>query len=83
MVMVAVWLLLWLQHVVAMLQEPVVTVSDDYVEMEMDCVNQHECMASLTALLKHMKRNNIIPDLKQVRSHRPRTPNVFTYTYWI
>ena len=70
---VAMLLLLLLLHVVAMLQEPVVTVSDDYVEMEMDCVNQHECMASLTALLKHMKRNNIIPDLKQVLSHRPPT----------
>ena len=66
-VMVAVWLLLWLQHVVAMLQEPVVTVSDDYVEMEMDALNQHECMASLTALLKHMQRNNIVPDIQQVR----------------
>ena len=41
------------------MQEATVTIKDDYVEMEMDALNQHECMASLTALLQHMSRNNI------------------------
>ena len=43
-----------------------VTVKDDYVEMEMDELNQHECMASLTALLQHMRRNNITPTVEKV-----------------
>ena len=41
------------------MQEATVTIKDDYVEMEMDALNQHECMASLSALLQHMSRNNI------------------------
>ena len=41
------------------MQETTVTIKDDYVEMEMDALNQHECMASLTALLQHMSRNSI------------------------
>ena len=45
-------LLIWMQ-------EATVTIKDDYVEMEMDALNQHECMASLSALLQHMSRNNI------------------------
>lgn len=48
-------------------QESVVTVKDDYVEMEMDELNQHECMASLTALLQHMNRNKITPTLEKVK----------------
>ncbi|XP_042320371.1 DNA-dependent protein kinase catalytic subunit [Sceloporus undulatus] len=36
-------------------------VSDDVVELEMDELNQHECMASMTTLVKHMHRNNITP----------------------
>ena len=44
------------------------TVSDDYVEMEEDALNSHECMAALTALLQHMKRNKIIPDVEKVNS---------------
>ena len=60
------------------------TVSDDYVEMEMDALNQHECMASLTALLKHMQRNNIVPDIQQVRvtcSLRVLTDSHMPYVY--
>ncbi|ROJ42698.1 DNA-dependent protein kinase catalytic subunit [Anabarilius grahami] len=34
---------------------------DGTVELEMDELNQHECMASMTALLRHMQRNNITP----------------------
>ncbi|XP_006880480.1 PREDICTED: DNA-dependent protein kinase catalytic subunit-like isoform X2 [Elephantulus edwardii] len=33
----------------------------EFVELEMDELNQHECMASLTALLKHMQRSQITP----------------------
>ncbi|XP_058033644.1 DNA-dependent protein kinase catalytic subunit [Ahaetulla prasina] len=36
-------------------------VPDDVMELEMDELNQHECMASMTTLLKHMHRNNITP----------------------
>lgn len=42
------------------------TVEDDYVEMEMDELNQHECMASMTALLQHMLRNEITPAVEKV-----------------
>ncbi|XP_041364232.1 DNA-dependent protein kinase catalytic subunit-like [Gigantopelta aegis] len=38
-----------------------VSVEGDYVELEMDQINQHECMATMIALLKHMQRNNIPP----------------------
>ena len=34
-------------------------VKDDYVEMELDELNQHECMATMMALLQHMVRNNL------------------------
>ena len=43
-----------------------VTVDGDYVEMEMDEFNQHECMASLIAVLRHMYRNNITPEVTRV-----------------
>ncbi|KAL4648766.1 DNA-dependent protein kinase catalytic subunit isoform X1 [Arapaima gigas] len=38
---------------------------DETVELEMDELNQHECMTSMTALLKHMQRNNITPKVEQ------------------
>ena len=41
------------------------SVVEDYVEMEMDALNQHECMAAMTALLQHMKRNKITPPIEQ------------------
>jgi DNA-dependent protein kinase catalytic subunit len=44
-----------------------VTVRGDYVEMEMDELNQHECMASLIALLRHMDSNNITPKVTKVQ----------------
>nr|QOY44576.1 DNA-dependent protein kinase catalytic subunit [Alvinella pompejana] len=40
-----------------------VTVQGDYVEIEMDELNKHECMAPLIGLLKHMARNNITPSV--------------------
>ncbi|KAH0617728.1 hypothetical protein JD844_016251 [Phrynosoma platyrhinos] len=40
-------------------------VPDDVVELEMDELNQHECMASMTTLVKHMHRNNITPAVEK------------------
>ncbi|KAM5211726.1 DNA-dependent protein kinase catalytic subunit isoform 1-T1 [Hipposideros larvatus] len=36
-------------------------IQDDVLELEMDELNQHECMATMTALIKHMQRNQILP----------------------
>lgn len=36
------------------------------VDLEMDELNQHECMATMTALIGHMLRNNITPKIEQV-----------------
>lgn len=38
---------------------------DETVELEMDELNQHECMANMTALLHHMQRNNITPKIEE------------------
>ncbi|XP_025333466.3 DNA-dependent protein kinase catalytic subunit isoform X4 [Canis lupus dingo] len=35
-------------------------VQDAVLELEMDELNQHECMATMTALIKHMQRNQIL-----------------------
>lgn len=49
------------------LQEQMEIVSQDEVmDLEMDELNQHECMASMTALLNHMQRNSITPKIEQV-----------------
>ena len=39
---------------------------DDVMELEMDELNQHECMAPLTSLIKHMQRNVIAPKGEEV-----------------
>ncbi|XP_044101560.1 DNA-dependent protein kinase catalytic subunit isoform X1 [Neovison vison] len=36
-------------------------VQDAVLELEMDELNQHECMATMTTLIKHMHRNQILP----------------------
>uniref|UniRef100_A0A803SLW3 DNA-dependent protein kinase catalytic subunit n=1 Tax=Anolis carolinensis TaxID=28377 RepID=A0A803SLW3_ANOCA len=41
---------------------------DDVMELEMDELNQHECMASMTTLIKHMHRNNIMPAVEKVNT---------------
>ncbi|XP_008051625.2 DNA-dependent protein kinase catalytic subunit [Carlito syrichta] len=41
-------------------RDPVVP--DDMLELELDELNQHECMAPLTALIKHLHRNLSPPD---------------------
>ncbi|KAM8822809.1 DNA-dependent protein kinase catalytic subunit isoform 1-T1 [Spinachia spinachia] len=38
---------------------------DAMVDLEMDELNQHECMATMTALIGHMLRNNITPKIEQ------------------
>uniref|UniRef100_A0A673C7H7 DNA-dependent protein kinase catalytic subunit n=1 Tax=Sphaeramia orbicularis TaxID=375764 RepID=A0A673C7H7_9TELE len=38
---------------------------DASVDLEMDELNQHECMAAMTALIGHMQRNNITPKVEQ------------------
>ncbi|XP_065804989.1 DNA-dependent protein kinase catalytic subunit isoform X1 [Labrus bergylta] len=35
------------------------------VDLEMDELNQHECMVSMAALIGHMQRNNITPKVEQ------------------
>ena len=47
------------------------TIQGDYLEFESDELNQHECMASLTEVLKHMHSNNITPKIEEVRDHFP------------
>uniref|UniRef100_A0A8B9RNH4 DNA-dependent protein kinase catalytic subunit n=1 Tax=Astyanax mexicanus TaxID=7994 RepID=A0A8B9RNH4_ASTMX len=39
--------------------------TDETVELEMDELNQHECMATMTALFRHMQRNNITPKVEE------------------
>ncbi|XP_029955282.1 DNA-dependent protein kinase catalytic subunit [Salarias fasciatus] len=41
---------------------------DAMVDLEMDELNQHECMASMTALIGHMHRNNITPKVESGNS---------------
>ncbi|XP_076075287.1 DNA-dependent protein kinase catalytic subunit-like [Mytilus galloprovincialis] len=41
-----------------------VIVEEDYVELDMDELNQHECMAPSIALLKHMQQSSIIPKVE-------------------
>ncbi|XP_055968392.1 DNA-dependent protein kinase catalytic subunit [Sorex fumeus] len=36
-------------------------IPSDVLELEMDELNQHECMAPMTALIKHMHRSQILP----------------------
>ncbi|KAM4534321.1 DNA-dependent protein kinase catalytic subunit isoform 1-T1 [Odontesthes bonariensis] len=38
---------------------------DAMVDLEMDELNQHECMAAMAALIGHMQRNNINPKIEE------------------
>lgn len=42
------------------------TVEGDYVELEMDELNEHECMATMISLLNHMQRTGISPEVPPV-----------------
>ena len=48
------------------LKEATERVEDVAVDLEMDELNQHECMATMTARRGHMQRNNIPPKVGQV-----------------
>ncbi|CAL1543153.1 unnamed protein product [Lymnaea stagnalis] len=39
------------------------SVSDEFIELDMDELNRHECMAPLIALLKHMAASNVTPEI--------------------
>lgn len=41
---------------------------DATVDLEMDELNQHECMAAMTALIGHMQRKGITPKIEEVSS---------------
>ncbi|XP_030839871.1 DNA-dependent protein kinase catalytic subunit [Strongylocentrotus purpuratus] len=43
--------------------KPVFSPGGEYLEMEEDALNQHECMAAMTGVLKHMTNNKINPDI--------------------
>ncbi|CAI9557295.1 unnamed protein product, partial [Staurois parvus] len=38
---------------------------DDVMEFEMDELNQHECMTTMSGLIKHMQRNEITPKVEE------------------
>lgn len=65
-----------------MFQEPgeeAIPAPDAVVDLEMDELNQHECMAALTGLIGHMHRNNITPKTEQVSGPRwSRTRSVWS-----
>nr|XP_033789602.1 DNA-dependent protein kinase catalytic subunit isoform X2 [Geotrypetes seraphini] len=46
-------------------EHPESTVQEDIVEFEMDELNQHECMAAMTGLIKHMQRTEITPKVEE------------------
>ena len=38
------------------------------IELEMDQLNQHECMSALVSLIRHMQLNAVTPTVEQVMS---------------
>ncbi|XP_078072249.1 DNA-dependent protein kinase catalytic subunit isoform X3 [Mustelus asterias] len=49
-------------------------VQSDIVELEMDEMNQHECMATMTALVKHMQKMNITPKVEEGKTPHELPP---------
>ncbi|XP_067887902.1 DNA-dependent protein kinase catalytic subunit isoform X2 [Heterodontus francisci] len=49
-------------------------VQNDIVELEMDEMNQHECMATMTALIKHMQKTNITPKVEEGKTPHELPP---------
>ncbi|XP_015230469.1 PREDICTED: DNA-dependent protein kinase catalytic subunit [Cyprinodon variegatus] len=47
---------------------------DGAVDLEMDELNQHECMATMTALIQHMQRSGITPKVEQGMSPNELPP---------
>ncbi|CAL8293471.1 unnamed protein product [Lota lota] len=54
--------------------EEVAASQDVSVVLEMDELNQHECMASMTALIGHMQRSGITPRVEQGSTPRELPP---------
>lgn len=52
--------------------------TDAMVDLEMDELNQHECMAAMIALVEHMQRSIITPKSEQV-SGAGRSRQVWTF----
>uniref|UniRef100_A0A6Q2XGP6 DNA-dependent protein kinase catalytic subunit n=1 Tax=Esox lucius TaxID=8010 RepID=A0A6Q2XGP6_ESOLU len=46
-------------------QADTIVAQQESVDLEMDELNQHECMAAMTSLVGHMKRNNITPTVEE------------------
>lgn len=44
------------------------TVEEDFVELEMDALNKHECMANMLAVIRHMHEKHITPPVPEVNS---------------
>uniref|UniRef100_A0A4W5N3K6 DNA-dependent protein kinase catalytic subunit n=1 Tax=Hucho hucho TaxID=62062 RepID=A0A4W5N3K6_9TELE len=42
-----------------------ISAPEETADLEMDELNQHECMAAMTSLVGHMQRNNITPRVEQ------------------
>uniref|UniRef100_F6UGH4 DNA-dependent protein kinase catalytic subunit n=1 Tax=Xenopus tropicalis TaxID=8364 RepID=F6UGH4_XENTR len=47
---------------------------DDVMEFEMDELNQHECMAAMTGLIKHMNSSEITPKVEEGASPQDLPP---------
>ncbi|KAM3927958.1 DNA-dependent protein kinase catalytic subunit [Leptodactylus fuscus] len=46
----------------------------DVMELEMDELNQHECMAPMTGLIKHMQKNNLTPQVEEGQTPQDLPP---------
>ncbi|XP_030070017.1 DNA-dependent protein kinase catalytic subunit [Microcaecilia unicolor] len=46
-------------------EHPEFTVQEDVMEFEMDELNQHECMAAMTGLIKYMQKTQITPKVEE------------------
>ncbi|XP_078691376.1 DNA-dependent protein kinase catalytic subunit-like isoform X2 [Branchiostoma floridae x Branchiostoma belcheri] len=55
-------------------QDSSVNIHGDFLEMEMDELNQHECMSSMSAVLQHMARNNITPQVQKGATPKDMPP---------
>ncbi|XP_078611931.1 DNA-dependent protein kinase catalytic subunit-like isoform X2 [Branchiostoma floridae x Branchiostoma japonicum] len=55
-------------------QDSSVNIHGDFLEMEMDELNQHECMSTMSAVLQHMARNNITPQVQQGAAPKDMPP---------
>ncbi|XP_029935630.1 DNA-dependent protein kinase catalytic subunit isoform X2 [Myripristis murdjan] len=61
--------------------EAMIPFQDALVDLEMDELNQHECMAAMTALIGHMHRNNITPKVKTEQGNTPDLPAWMTFLH--